>query len=91
MPIPADDAVLNVLPDKVEVTDKGPWKYGHSQEDVPGSIKIVEVNKSDGYEFKNEYYADGVRPRSLIYLEEILQKAFADAGISNVKASDLVR
>jgi hypothetical protein len=59
--------------------------------EVPGSIKIVEVNKSDGIEFKNEYYANGVRPRGLSVLEAILQKAFADAGVSDIKASELMR
>ena len=84
------ETVLHALPDKVEITNKGPWKYNQSDEQVPGSIKIVELNKSDGVEFKNEYYADGVRPRGLNFLEEILRKAFADAGISDVKASELM-
>jgi hypothetical protein len=57
----------------------------------PGSIKVVEVNKSDGIEFKNEYYANGVRPRGLSVLEAILQKAFPDAGVSDIKASELMR
>jgi hypothetical protein len=61
------DAVLGILPDKVEVTDKGDWKYHRSSEEVPGSIKIVEVEKHDGVEFRDEYHTDGVRPKGLSY------------------------
>ena len=85
------NAVLSALPDKVEVTDQGPWKYSPSYEELPGSIKVVEVDNSSGFESKSEYYADGVRPRGLIYLKGILQKAFADAGVSDISVSELVQ
>jgi hypothetical protein len=85
------DAVLLALPDRVEVTNKGPWKYGQSHEEVPGSIKIVEKTKSDGFEFTNEFYADGVRPKGLGQIEEILRRAFLEAGITDINLMELTR
>ncbi len=85
------EAILRALPDQVEVTASSPWKYSRSYEEVPGGIKIVEIEKDAGFEYKTEYYADGVRPRGLGSLEEILKKAFSDAGITDVSAAQLVR
>lgn len=85
------DAVLMALPDKVEIADKGPWKYGHSYEELPGSIKIVEKQKSDGFDIVNEYYADGIRPKGLGQIEDILRRAFSEAGITDIKVIDLIR
>lgn len=83
------DAVLHAFPDEVEVTPKGAWKYSRAYEEVPGSIKVVEVDRSGGYEFKREYFADGVRPKGIEVLDEILRKAFAEAGISEITSAQL--
>ncbi len=84
-------AVLRALPDQVEITDKGPWRYNHSYQEGAGSIKVVEIEKSDGMEFREEYFADGVRPKGLGLLPEILAKAFVEAGVADIKSTDLVR
>lgn len=83
-------AVLNAIPEKAIVTDDGPWKYNRSYDETPGCIKVVEVEKSDGYEFKNEYFADGVRPRGMSALLNIFEKAFADSQTSDVQAQMLM-
>jgi tellurite resistance protein len=68
------DAVLHALPDEIEVSPKAPWKYSRAYAESPGGIKIVEIEQSGGFEFKNEYFADGVRPKGLGILEEVLAK-----------------
>lgn len=85
------EAILRALPDQVEITANGQWKYSRSYEEVPGGIKIVEIEKNGGFEYKTEYYADGVRPKGLGSLEEILKKAFADAGVTDVTAAQIVK
>ncbi|NLX14360.1 MAG: zinc ribbon domain-containing protein [Phycisphaerales bacterium] len=84
------EAVLNAMPNEVQVTTDGPWKFSHAHEQVPGSIKVVEIEQQDGFEYKNEYFADGVRPRGPQALSAVLRKAFAAAGISDITATDLL-
>jgi len=58
------EAVLEQLPNEVEVKPKGDWAYKRDYEQSPGSIKIKEVTKQDGYSYTDEYHASGVEPRS---------------------------
>lgn len=85
------EAVLQAFPDEVDVTPNGAWKYSRAYEEVPGSIKIVEVERSGGYEFKHEYFADGVRPKGTEVLEGILRKAFAEVGFSEITPAQLTK
>jgi hypothetical protein len=85
------DAVLHALPDEVEVTRDSPWKFSQSFEEKPGSIKVVEVERSGDVEYKREYFADGVRPKGLGILEEVLKNAFAEAGVTDIAASQIAR
>jgi hypothetical protein len=79
------------LPDEVDISPKSAWKYSQSYEEVPGCIKIVEIERTGGIEYKNEYYADGVRPRGLGPLEDVLRKAFAEAGITDVTVAQIAK
>lgn len=83
--------ILRMLPNEVEVIENGPWKFNRSYNETPGSIKIVEIEKSDGMEFRQEYFSDGVRPKGIGILPDLLQKAFSEAGIRDVKPNELVR
>lgn len=85
------NSVLDALPEKVLVARDKAWGYAHATDDAPGAIKVVEIEKSYGTEFKHEYYADGIRPVGLAALESILHKAFADAGVTDTTAAKLVR
>lgn len=85
------DAVLRALPDEVEVSSKGAWRYSRGFEEAPGSIKIVEVERAGGFEYKSEYFADGVRPKGIEVLEEVLRKAFVEAGVSDLTPTQLTR
>jgi hypothetical protein len=85
------EAVIHALPDEVEVSAKGDWKYSHAYEEVPGSVKVVETERSGDYEYKNEYFADGVRPKGMAVLAEVLRKAFAEAGISDITPKQVTK
>lgn len=88
--VPLIESVLRRLPDQVQVSDRGSWKYNHSYQESPGSIKVVEVETSGGMEFKEEYFADGVRPRDLTVLSDILKAAFGEAGITDIRPHQIV-
>jgi hypothetical protein len=85
------EAVLKVLPEEVEISPTSGWKFNRTYEETPGSIKIVEIERSSGYEFKTEYFADGVRPIGLSVLRQILIKAFAEAKVSDIKVDQLLK
>jgi hypothetical protein len=85
------EAVLKALPEEVEISPASGWKYGRAYEEVPGSIKVVEIENSSGYEFKTEYFADGVRPIGLTTLRQVLTRAFAEAKVSDIKVDQLVK
>lgn len=80
------EAVLKNLPEKVEITSTGPWKYSRAYECLPGSIKIIE--RDGGY--TNEYYTDGVRPRGFSALIDILGKAFYECRINGVAVINFI-
>lgn len=84
------EAVLKHIPDQVDVTPNGDWKYNHAYEAQPGAIKIIERQGSGSFAFTNEYYSDGVRPRGYAALANILQKAFNECGFTKIRASELL-
>lgn len=85
------EAVLKALPDNIEIPPSSGWKYSKIYEEVPGSIKITEVDKSSGFEYKQEYYADGLRPSGLAVLKQVLEKAFTEAKIIDIKVDQLLK
>ncbi len=74
------EAVLENLPDQVEVNLKGDWTYKRDYEESPRSIKIKEKTVEGGYTYTDEYYTSGVAPRTPAIGLAILQKAFSVAG-----------
>jgi hypothetical protein len=42
------DAFIQALPNEVEVTREGPWKYSERYDQSPGSIKVIEKQGSPG-------------------------------------------
>jgi len=83
------EAVLRHIPDVVVPGTNKNWDYHETYEQVPGAIKVVERERSEGFTFTNEFWADGVRPKGLRTLTEILVKAFRDAGIDTKLARTL--
>jgi len=84
------EAVLKNFPDQVEVTPSGDWKYSQVYEALPGTIKVTERQESGDYSYTNEYYSDGVRPKGYKILADIFDKAFADCGYTNMRATTLL-
>lgn len=85
------EPVMKSIPDQVEISSSAGWRYNRAYEEVPGSIKVVETDKSSDYEFKEEYYSDGVRPIGLSALRQVLSKAFAEAKVSDIKVDELIK
>lgn len=81
------EAVIEQLPDEVEVKPKGPWAYKQDYDESPGSIKIKEEVVEDGYSYTNTFFTSGVVPRTPELGLTILKKAFQSAGadISGLK------
>ncbi len=73
------EAVVVSIPERVEITENGPWKYNSVYEETPGSIKVVEREGAGDFVYTREYFADGVRPRGLAPLKEILTRAYSIA------------
>lgn len=84
------EAVLKHLPDQVEVDPNGDWKYSRSYEALPGSIKVTEHEGSGDYVFTTEYYSDGVRPRGLGCLADVLKKALDECKVTDVRVGSLL-
>jgi len=75
------EAVLDQLPDEVEVKPKGDWSYKEDYDESPGSIKIKEKIVEDGYTYTKEFHSSGVVPRTPAVGLNILKKVFQAAGV----------
>jgi Zn finger protein HypA/HybF involved in hydrogenase expression len=84
------EAVFNLLPDKVKVTEDGPWKYKQSYHDTPGSRKIIVKEEYDGFSSAREMFVDGVCPRGFGEAKKILQTAASKFGITQLNLKSLV-
>jgi hypothetical protein len=85
------DAVLGQLPDIVFPESDPNWGYHRQYEQVPGAIKVVEKESSGGFNYTSEFWADGVRPRGLRALADILSKVFQELGGSPISVNDLLK
>ena len=77
------ECVLRHLPDTVVPGTDPNWEFHQSYEEVPGAIKIVRTEREAGLTLSNEFWADGVQPRGLQVLANILVKAFQDLGMDS--------
>lgn len=75
------EAVLDHLPDEVEVKPKGDWAYKEDYDESPGSIKIKEKIVEDGYTYTKEFHSSGVVPRTSTVGLNILKRALQAAGV----------
>lgn len=85
------EAVLDAIPNEVEIKPNGPWAYKEEYEQFPGSIQITEkVVEGGGYSYTKEYYSSGVVPRSPEIGLEILGKAVRACGISESELKNVL-
>lgn len=75
------ERVLYYLPDKIVIDSDPNWEYHANYSEVPGALKIIKKEKQADFTFSSEFWADGVKPKGLHVLAEILLKAFKDIGL----------
>jgi uncharacterized tellurite resistance protein B-like protein len=85
------ESVLRHLPDTVVPGRDASWEFHQNYEEVPGAIKIVQKEHNAGFSFGNEFWADGVRPKGLQVLADILVKAFQDLGMESGSVRALIK
>lgn len=73
--LPLVEAVVELFPEKVRVSEKTGWTYKESYNPSPTSIKITTRKDTAIGEWVTEFYSDGVRPVGLTVALEILKKA----------------
>lgn len=72
------ELVLQGIPDVVAPGADSDWDFHQHYTEVPGAIKVVQRERSAGMSFTSEFWADGVKPKDLKVLVEILTKAFTE-------------
>jgi len=72
------DLVLKGIPDVVVPLESPDWDYHQSYTEVPGAVKVVQTERNSGMTFTNEFWADGVRPKGIKVLANILINAFVE-------------
>lgn len=85
------EAVIRNLPDAVTPESDANWQFSRRFEESPGAVKVVEKQASDSFTYSNEYWADGVRPKGLHVLADILSKALADIGGEEISVQNLLQ
>jgi len=84
------EAVFQLLPDDVRVSERKGWQYKRSYEETPNSIRIVQKEQQDGFVMTNEFNSDGVSPFGYKAAKYILTKAFQACGINDVNIRAVV-
>jgi hypothetical protein len=85
------ELVLRYLPDKVVIGSDPNWDYHENYTEVPGAIKIIQKENRSGFSFSNEFWADGVKPKGLKVLADILLKAFSELKIETDSVKALLK
>jgi predicted RNA-binding Zn-ribbon protein involved in translation (DUF1610 family) len=70
------EAVLDILPDEVTPSEKGPWVHKRDYNESRGSILVKIKTREGGYTYTDEYHSSGVIPSSINIGLELLRKAF---------------
>lgn len=85
------EAVIKHLPDVVTPDTDPSWGYHRSYEATPGAVKITEKDRSSGFTFTNEYWADGVSPKGLKAFEEIMSNVLRQHGNTQINMLELLK
>ena len=84
------EAVLDALPDQLDVEKNADWTYHESYDAIPGRPKIIQREQHEDYTTTNEFYADGVRPVGLNAFRELLRKSFKKAQLPENLLAELL-
>lgn len=85
------DAVMNELPETVDIVTGCGWKYRRCSDNSPGSIAVRETRDEAGYKYTDEYYSDGIAPDGPRVLQEILLYAYRKTGATDVDVKQLMK
>ncbi|EFK11225.1 conserved hypothetical protein [delta proteobacterium NaphS2] len=84
-------AVLKYFPETVNPETDPNWAFHEIYEEVPGAIKVVQKERSDGISYTNKFWSDGVRPKGHRVLDEILTYAFQDLSVTSTSVEALLK
>lgn len=84
------EVVIKYLPETVSPDSDKHWDFHRNYEQVPGAIKVVVENKDDGFTCSDEFWANGVQPKGLDPLTEILSKAFKELSYNKISVKQLL-
>lgn len=85
------EAIISHLPDTIIPGADQDWDYHQTYEQVPGAIKVIQKERSDGFTITNDFWADGIRPKGLRGLAELLSNVFRDTDIDPGLARTLIK
>jgi len=75
------EAVVNAFPSEVTPSTKGLWTYKRDYNESPGAIKVQVREGKGSYAYTDEYYSNGVSPKSLTLGIDILKTALKKIGL----------
>lgn len=84
-------AILDLIPETINVEDDTGWEYNDAYEQLPGSIKVRATKKSGDYSYDSEFYALGVKPVNSEFIYGAMDSAFRELGITTPNARVLVK
>lgn len=85
------ESVLKHFPETVTPGFDSNWDFHQQYEEVPGSIKVIQKDNSDGFSYSREFWADGVRPKGLAVLFDLLTRAFRELSIVETSVKALLK
>lgn len=81
------ESVLKHLPEKIEVMKDTRWGLKECYDDEPGAMTVVKKTEFGREETKY----DGVRPKGIEMIREILTHAFKECGIADVSVDEITK
>jgi uncharacterized tellurite resistance protein B-like protein len=85
------EAVLRHLPEAIIPNSDPNWDFHQRYKEVPGAVKIVRKEGSGSFTYSKEFWSDGVCPKGLAALADILTRAFRDLSITNPSLKELLK
>jgi len=85
------EMVLRYLPETVDPESDANWDYHKQYEEMPGAIKVIQKERSDGFTYTNEFWTDGVSPKGIGALSDIMTKVFRDASMPQTLVKALLK
>lgn len=85
------ETILKHFPEAVIPDSDKNWDFHQQYEQVPGSIKVIQKESSGNYTFDREFWADGVRPKGLSVLYDLLTIAFRELSIVDTSVKALLK